>query len=178
MNKIIKFNFPIDHQLINQKTLSCWKRESDQFNIYFLTCTHESEAELLKSYTAIRDYIAIYFQGEFLKLDVERWNIYQFHLLACLVDPNIKQTIEQDKFATRKIVLDGLSNEITDEVVKELINKELFQFSVKRRVIQHVSILDVLDQQDREVASYLRYQSPSREEMVSSLLKTFGNGEN
>ncbi|WP_316789642.1 ABC-three component system middle component 1 [Pedobacter frigoris] len=178
MTEIIKFDFLIDHELVDQQTLSCWKRESDRFNIYFFTCTHDSVADLLESYTRIRDYIAIYFQGDFLKLDVERWNIYQFHLLTSVIDPNVKQTIEQDKFATRKIVLDGLSEEITDDVIKKLIDVELFQFFIQRRMIQHVSILDVLDQQDREVASYLRHENPSRDEMISSLLKAFGNGEN
>jgi len=177
MTDISKTDFAIDHSLVEQQNLACWKREYDKFNIYFFTSMHDSEADLVESYSRIRDYIAIYFQGNFLNLDVERWNIYQFHILNCSIDPNVKQVIEQDKFATRKIVLDGIADEINESAIKSLIDMEIFQFSVQRRSIQHISILDVIKSQDRELASYLTNETLPKDQLINSLINTFGNGE-
>lgn len=177
MIDITKSDFLIDCGLVEQENLLCWKREYEKFNIYFFTSLHDSESDLVKSYEKIRDYIAIYFQGDFLKLDVERWNIYQFHILNCSVDPNVKQVIEQDKFSTRKIVLDGIPNEITEDKIKDLINDEVFTFSVNKRSIPRISILDIIGQHDQELASYLKQEMPPKDKIIESLINKFGNDQ-
>ncbi|WP_158622411.1 ABC-three component system middle component 1 [Pedobacter sp. KBW06] len=176
MTDINKSDFAIDANLVGSDSLACWQKPYDRFNIYFFTAIHSSEQELLDSYAKIRDYIAVYFQGSYLSLDVERWNIYQFHLLGCKIDPNKKQVIEQDKFATRKIVLDGLTGTFDDQRIKSLIEREVFFFSVQRRDVQHQPVLEFIGQRDQQLATYLTQQAPEREALIKSLIDTFGNG--
>lgn len=176
MNNIVKSDFLIDEKLLNAGGLTSWKKEYERFNIYFFTAVHNSVEELMNSYSKIRDYIAVYFQGDYLTKDVERWNIYQFHLLKCFVDPNLKQLVEQDKFSTRKIVLDQLSCTLDEESICRLIDVEIFQFSVQRREIQNKPVLDVIREQDEELAAYLTGEVPAKDQLIQSLIDTFGNG--
>jgi hypothetical protein len=176
MVKIQKSDFIIAQELVKQENLICWKRPQGEFDIYFFSAVHNSQEELNSCYGRIRDYIAIYFQGNTLSLDVERWNIYQFHLMNITIDPDLKQVIEQDKFATRKIVLDGLSGDIDEQMIAGLIEKEVFEFSVQRRTIQHASIMDLIALQDQDLANYLQQEMLPKNEIINSLINKFGNG--
>ncbi|MGF1765420.1 ABC-three component system middle component 1, partial [Aliivibrio kagoshimensis] len=83
--------------------LSCWKKQESNYNIYIFAIQCKTEKELSEVYSHLRDYIALYFQGQLLTKDVERWNIYQVFLVEHKVSKSLELMIEQDKYSTRKI---------------------------------------------------------------------------
>ncbi|KEQ31653.1 hypothetical protein N180_15560 [Pedobacter antarcticus 4BY] len=178
MINILDSDFVIDNNLVQSETLRCWKRQQGAFNIHFFTSIHHSQDELISSYGRIRDYIAIYFQGNYLKLDIERWNIYQIHLLTFKIDADFKQLVEQDKFATRKIIIDSLSQVPDEHYIKDLINKQMFQFSIERRVVNNLSIMEVITKEDKQLATYIQQIPPDKDQLINSLLINFGDGQN
>jgi len=87
----------------------------------------ESEEILNKNWGVITNSIASYYQSEFEKdgRDFEKWNIYILFLVKNPVSIQLKYKIENDKFSSRKIVQDNLSENINEDFIKNLINKHI-----------------------------------------------------
>ncbi|MFB1095868.1 ABC-three component system middle component 1 [Vibrio diabolicus] len=129
----------------NFNNLSCWKKEESSYDIYIFNIQCKSESELSAIYSDLRDYIAIYFQGQILSKDVERWNIYQFYIVEGEVSRTFEFSVEQDKFSTRKIVKSNVGKYLNDEEIKDLIYKEIFDLNVNDSNIPDVSLEASLD---------------------------------
>ncbi|MCT4614455.1 MAG: hypothetical protein N4A49_06230 [Marinifilaceae bacterium] len=133
--------------------LQCWVREEKTYNIYIFSVLVEDESHLQTIQENVRDYIAIYFQGQILEKEVERWNIYQvFFCKEPISSSAIKLTIEQDKFATRKIVLDNnIAQNISAEAMKNLIYDEIFKFEFKPTIKNINKLSESLTEDDKKI---------------------------
>lgn len=156
---------------ITLEGLECWIKEEDNYNIYIFSIQIEDKDKLLEVHEELRDYIAIYFQSQFLEKNVERWNIYQFFLIKDKIDEITKQLIEQDKFSTRKIIHDGLNRVLNDDDIISIIDEELFNFEYNPRGLAAESIDDFLaEKKHDEVISIL-----NKDLTIEELIKTLGH---
>lgn len=154
--------------------LECWIKEEDNYDIYIFSIQLEDKKKLLEIHEELRDYIAIYFQSQFLEKNIERWNIYQFFFIKDKIDEVTKQLIEQDKFSTRKIIHDGLHKVINDEDINLIIEEELFKFEYTQRGLATESIDEFLAKKKHiEVISIL-----DKDIDFEELIKTLGHEQN
>ena len=169
-NHIIEFLKEKDES-IRMKGLECWIKNEENYNIYIFSIQLEDKAKLLEVHEELRDYIAIYFQSQFLEKNIERWNIYQFYFIKKKIDEVTKQLIEQDKFSTRKIIHDELKRELNDDDITSTINEELFNFEYNKRGLATESIDDFLaEKKHHEVISIL-----DKNIDIDELIKTLGH---
>jgi hypothetical protein len=89
----------------------------------------ESEKELDENWERITNSIAVYYQSEFEDetREFERWNIYILFLIKESVSTQLKYKIENDKFSSRKIIQDNISdsNSISELISKHVINNDI-----------------------------------------------------
>lgn len=133
--------------------LQCWLKKEEKYNIHIFSILVE-DAKHLKSIQAnVRDYIAIYFQGQILKVEVERWNIYQVFFCKEPIKENVlKMSIEQDKFATRKLVFDvGIAENISEEAMSQRIYNAIFKFEFQTTNKKLTSLTNFLPKEDFEI---------------------------
>lgn len=128
--------------------LSCWKKQESNYNIYIFAIQCKNEEELSEVYSPLRDYIALYFQGQLLTKDVERWNIYQVFLVEHQVSKSLELMIEQDKYSTRKIVNSNLGKWLKNDEINTLIYQDFFEFDVEKSNIPEIPLEDRLDDED------------------------------
>jgi len=129
-NHIIKeiYNSQDDVPVFEQ--LSCWEKSLKDYKIYIFSIQIDKGSDLIEVNNNLRDFIAIYFQSQLLEKMVEKWNIYQVIFVNEKVAPPIKQKIEQDKFSTRKIVISGFPEKLSESDTKQLIADEIFNFTI------------------------------------------------
>ena len=156
--------------------LSCWKKQESNYNIYIFVIQCKAEEELSKVYSQLRDYIAFYFQGQLLTKDVERWNIYQVHLVENQVSKSLELMIEQDKYSTRKIVKSNLGQWHNSNEINTLLYQELFELDVKKSNIPEIPLEDRLDDEDldtlRLVAQFSESETKQNvDQMIEELNK-------
>jgi hypothetical protein len=131
--------------------LRCWEKSFEDYKIYIFSIQISKEKDLVEVSGKLRDYIAIYFQSQFLQKMVEKWNVYQVVIVNEIVNPQSKQKIEQDKFATRKLVFSNLTEGMTDLEVNTLISDEVFNFKIAAAKTDFMSFKDFIVREDAEV---------------------------
>ncbi len=151
--------------------LQCWIKPQINYNIHIFSIQLKDEKELLKIKDDLRDYLAIYFQSQTLEKDIERWNIYQVFFIEESVSKNIKQQVEQDKFATRKLVFDNLGCVLTDEEIAKKVKKEIFEFKLNKKELVSSSLIDSLEEEN--LALFLEIEKANGD--INVLLKPFEN---
>ena len=105
-------------------TTECWVRKENNYNLYIFTILVKNEFELESLWLNLTNAIAMYFQSE-LEKDIEKWNIYVIFFVREKVSMDCKYKIEQDKYSSRKIVMDN----IIDINLEEIIESRLFGFN-------------------------------------------------
>ena len=164
------------NEFFADSTISCWIRKEAMMDIYIFTKTVTSSDELVSDYSKMRDNIAISFQSQMLDKDVERWNIYIFFFVEGKVEDDHKLIIEQDKFSSRKIVVDDTANPSDDEVMK-IIDLELFDFTTHKHAVQGVGLEELLAKDYPKVfGAYLAFKGRENKITANELIDFFGNG--
>lgn len=133
--------------------LVCWKKEEVNYNIYIFSIQLENEIQLLNINDDLRDFLAIYFQSQTLEKDVERWNIYQLYLVKEPISLDLRLQIEQDKFATRKLVVDNVGKDLNDNEIANIIYANIFDFSINEKKTIKDSLLDNLGEYNHTILS-------------------------
>ena len=112
------------------------------FTFYF-----EQSSDLHDHWKNMTNAIAAYYQAEFEEEDkaFERWNIYLFFLVKEPVRTQLKVRIENNKFSSRKIVLDNIPEYFSDELIYQLINEHIIN-----------SDLDCSTEPNRETGTFSR----------------------
>lgn len=163
-------------ETISFENLTCWEFKEDKYSLYIFSIQLKNQDKLLDIHEELRDYIAIYFQSQYLEIDIERWNIYQFFLIESKIDAISKQMIEQDKFSTRKIIHDNLQKKLSDDEIKSLINKELFDFKFENRQINKDSIESFLKNDHSSVLSLIdKIGTGNLNDSIEQILTSIGN---
>lgn len=136
-----------DNSLVFEN-LICWEKKEENYSIYIFSIQLQGEKALIDIKNDLRDYLAIYFQSQTLEKDIERWNIYQVFFVEESISKDIKQQIEQDKFATRKLVFDNLDRVLGDEEIERRINAEIFEFELTKNQTTPDSLMDSLSDEN------------------------------
>lgn len=89
--------------------------------------------ELCREWEEINSKIALYFQTE-LEKPIDRWNIYLVFISSEIIESELKYTIEQDKYCTRKIIYDGVEID-KEENMEKYIDKKLFELEFKSKSV-------------------------------------------
>jgi hypothetical protein len=84
--------------------------------------------------------IAAYYQP-YLNNDFEKWNIYIMYVSSAKIPQHLKYKIENDRFSSRKIVVDQFTKELNDVSIADLIighitNKDLQPQGVQKAKIK------------------------------------------
>jgi hypothetical protein len=163
-------------ETLSFENLTCWEYKEDNYSLYMFSIQLKNQDELLKIHEELRDYIAIYFQSQILEKDIERWNIYQFFFIQEKVDDSTKQKIEQDKFSTRKIILDNLKKSLLDEQIKSLINLELFDFKIETRKIDTDTVDEKLNKEHSTILELIdKIENSNLDDSLELILNSLGN---
>lgn len=87
----------------------------------------ETEDYLNDNWDKITSSIASYYQSVFEneENEFERWNIYILFLVKNSVGIQLKYKIENDKFSSRKIVIDNIKEDLNKNLVTGLIAKHI-----------------------------------------------------
>ncbi|PWK72888.1 hypothetical protein LX99_04218 [Mucilaginibacter oryzae] len=96
-----------------------YKGNVSVFVFYF-----EEEKHLGKTWNNVSGNVAGLYQAE-LTEDFDVWNIYMFYLCKSEVSLALKYKIENDRFSSRKIILDNYDEEISDIGVNDIINEHI-----------------------------------------------------
>lgn len=97
----------------------------DKYDLHFFCCVFENEKKLFEKYEDINNIIAYNFQNV-LNTKIEKWNVYLFFFVKSKISKQSKIIIEQNKYATRKIIFE---NFIGDSIIEEQLNK------IKERIL-------------------------------------------
>lgn len=73
--------------------------------------------------------IAGNFQANF-ENEYENWNVYVVFLAEIKIERALKYKIENDKYSSRKIVMDEISPPIDEDKIVESISKRIFQLDI------------------------------------------------
>ncbi|PEM89607.1 hypothetical protein CN558_04400 [Bacillus wiedmannii] len=131
INEILVEDLTLENELKrNIKCFSCDIQDRN-FNLYIFSYEFKDEVDFLENFKTINNSIAFDFQRNLIK-EIERWNLYFIAFVNGEVSGQAKNTFEQDKYATRKIVYDGMSNTTIAEK-KGVIYKKLFDLELNSR---------------------------------------------
>jgi hypothetical protein len=144
----------IKHESSNNSfdLVECRVKPETNYNVYIFSMVLKDQNELMDQWKEISGDIAIHFQGE-LDRDIEIWNIYILFLVQGNVENDKRYLIEQNKYSSRKLVIDNVETPIDNEKIDNIINDKLFNVNVE-------SVL---------------YVSSSDESISSTLKSMYGN---
>lgn len=109
--------------------VECRINPEDDYNIYIFTMVLKDQEDLIRSWQDISSDIAIYFQGE-LETEIEIWNIYILFFVQGSVDNEVRYLVEQNKYSSRKLVIEDIESPITEKYINDIINEKLFNVKI------------------------------------------------
>lgn len=72
----------------------------------------------------ISEEVALSYQSQIESIE-DKWNIYIIYVFTDIAHKELKSLIENDKFSSRKIVVDNMSDDISDEIAHKIIAKHI-----------------------------------------------------
>ena len=152
-------------ELHSNRTITHWIREMG-VQCHIFTIQISTVAELENIWESIANEIAAYFQSDF-KNEYETWNLYVVFLSDFEISRDLKYKIENDKYSSRKIVIDDISPPIDEGKIVDKILKRIFLLDIgsdpppkerqqnlsqiiEKRLYSHISKVN-LKGQEREV---------------------------
>ncbi|MGE6197354.1 ABC-three component system middle component 1 [Aeromonas media] len=152
---------------------------SDEAFLNCIVCWLQSANDLVNSWQAIQSIVSVKFkpEGRYAK-----WNIYLVLLCVDKLDVKEKYVIQNDRYAARKIVLDGLSVLPDSQAVEKMVNIELLGTDLELKVVSE----NTKEGADISIASLVKgapsaTTSAAKEErvaMINKLIEFLSNDEN
>jgi len=121
------------------ENLLCWEKKENEFSFYIFSIQVKDNTFLREEWKKVNNIIATYFQSNLIK-SIELWNIYLFFFLETEVEKSLKYEIEQDKFCSRKIIIDCNRKKLTDDELMRSINNQLFNLKIIEKKDNHEDI--------------------------------------
>lgn len=110
-------------------SVQCRIKPEDKYNLYIFTVVLKDQDELIENWKDISSDIAIHFQGG-LENDIEIWNIYILFLVLDSVDSEVRYLVEQNKYSSRKLVIEDVERPLSEEDIENLIKDKLFSITI------------------------------------------------
>lgn len=84
-----------------------------------------------------------------LKNDFSKWNSYVFYITESTVEKPLKYEIENNKFSTRKIVIESIKHAIDNNMIKNILSEHIIndniKFGVENQNIESFSKNEIID---------------------------------
>jgi len=109
--------------------VECRIKSEDLYDVYIFTVIIQDQDKLIEIWEDISSDVALYFQGS-LKSEIEIWNIYILFLVQASVESQVRYLIEQNKYSSRKLVIEEIKSPITEEIIEDIINEKLFKVKI------------------------------------------------
>ena len=109
--------------------VECRVKTEDKYNLYIFTIILDDQKKLVDIWKEICGDIAIYFQTE-LEKSIEIWNIYVLFLVEGNVDSQTRYLVEQNKYSSRKLVIENVTRPLDTERIHSIINDKLFNLNI------------------------------------------------
>lgn len=94
--------------------------------INVFTLLFETSAQLSDKWEDICSTIAAYFQSSLpAEKEFERWNVYLFYICMEHVDKSLQYKLENDRFASRKILINDFIGELDEQRVEDIISQHI-----------------------------------------------------
>lgn len=93
------------NELLQLYKIKYWKKNEETFNVHIFTVELKLHQRLKDIWEIVNSDIALEFQAQ-LEVNIERWNIYIVFLVKEKIDSIVKYEVEQNKYCSRKIVID------------------------------------------------------------------------
>ena len=114
----------IDTEGIN---ICLYQRDMGGYSAWILCCEMLNQKILADKWNQVVDSFALNFQAE-LEVAIERYNVYIIFFIADEVSNELRITIEQDKYSSRKILIKQSMPSSSEELMG-IIEKRLFRVS-------------------------------------------------
>jgi hypothetical protein len=101
--------------------------EQNGVRFHIFTIQSKTIEQLDINWESLTDMIAGYYQAD-IEDEYETWNFYIVFLSEFEIPKNLKYKIENDKYSSRKIVLDNMLPPIDDKKITDEISKKIFLF--------------------------------------------------
>lgn len=147
------------------------------YNLHFFCYVFDNEKELLEQYEAINDTIAFNFQSH-IKKKIEKWNIYFFLFLKGTIIKSRKVTIEQNKYATRKIIFDCFGEDSIIENQIATIEKKVLLLGVKtarEKAVFNTTEPDVVADIKKLLKDLREKSNREKKEIINTYVKGVNN---
>lgn len=137
-----------------------WTKEVNstnrKYNCHIFSFEIKDEVCLSNEWEGIVATLASDFQAD-LDSKIERWNVYVVFVLANEIISDLKYKIEQDKYSSRKLVLDGQNINSEGDLI-QVIETKLFQIPLINHAKQQStdSIEALLKADDSELLKSLK----------------------
>lgn len=157
-------------------SLKCWVKQERGHQLYVFSVYFPNQETLSVQWVDAKQYIAAYVQGLLLDKAVERWNLYLFFLVGETVDSQLQYVIEQDKYSTRKIVLDEVGDHLNDKNISNMISETLFLLEIKADSINDTdNIDDILKSKHSEVFDFIAtHRDENTKDVFDEMTKKLG----
>lgn len=154
-------------------------RSDDPFSfISCITCICETSAEVVENWQAIQNIISVHYQP---RGSLAAWNVYLAFFTIEQVPVWEKYEIENNKFAARKIIIDGLLEipsleQVAIELQNQLLGSDL---TLHTQVNTPKEALLSLERYVRGVPLDSKNESrEKRAQMINSVMEFLNNNEN
>lgn len=111
-------------------TVECRIKEEEQYNVYIFSVVLRDQKELTETWKDISSEVALYFQSK-LDTEIEIWNIYILFLVQGLVDSETRYLIEQNKYSSRKLVIEDINFPLAEKDIDKIIKDKLFHVKIE-----------------------------------------------
>lgn len=153
----------------------------NSYNFYIFTCDFNSENDLIEEYSTFNDIIAYDFQRKLLK-NIEKWNVYLFLFVNNKISEEVKSLVEQNKYATRKLVFDNNEDDLSNEKKEKIIINKLFSLNItsKKSVIDdNEDLRNIIEKKDSilletlESLKKIKTKKRNEKDKKSEIVKTY-----
>ncbi len=155
--------------------------KKEEFSIFVISVP--SVEDLDYDWEKIVSKIAVEYQSQLGK-GPELWNVYLVFIAHFEIPRGLKYKIENDKYSSRKIVFDKLSETIEESEITRLISERIFELNIETQKSQKSSRKDlckILDPKLYEEISRIdldgltRFILAERERIFKKLLKGYSH---
>lgn len=147
--------------------IACWIEKEPGYNIYVFQLVVQNQEEIEKNYEKITASIAVDFQAA-LEKAIEKWNIYLIFECREKVDWKIKEMVEHDKYAVRKLIWDEMKPENLND--KEYIRNRLLYLDIDehiKKINEKISLMEKLKEKDFELYNILQKEKVETAQIVA-----------
>lgn len=149
MNKQESDDLKVLQEMYNNMSITHWVKNL-RVKCHIFTIRIDTYSQLKDIWNKFTENIAIFFQDGF-ENKYESWNVYVVFITGEKIPRLLKYEIENNRYSSRKIVMDEISPPIDENKIKKKISKRIFQLDIGEEKIAKKPKKDLSKILDREL---------------------------